>query len=124
MPIGGTSSGEFVDPAAPGTRLDYWLAEVGSSAVHGPVHIPAVVRSPSRPLGLRVVPNPTARGARVSFRVDAAGSTARVRILGASGRELRVLLLERAIEGENTVSWDGADARGLTAAPGTYFITV
>jgi hypothetical protein len=123
-PIGGTSSGEFVDAAAPETRLAYWLSEVGSSGVYGPAYVPALVRSPSRPLGLRVVPNPSSGGARISFLVLDDSTAARVLVFGAGGREIRSWVLESLESGETTIQWDGRDERGIAASPGTYFVKV
>jgi len=64
-------------------------------------------------------PNPTARGARLSFSLP---HTRRVRLelLDLQGRTVRVLVEEELAAGEHRTHWDGADAAGRPVPAGLY----
>jgi len=62
------------------------------------------------------------RFAEVRFTLAAAAGVS-ARILNVAGREVRVLAADRpSPSGTNTLTWDGAAATGLRAAPGTYLL--
>jgi hypothetical protein len=115
-------AGSFRDESAPRTALEYWLLEVGlEGATYGPVVI-APLRSGSADAAvLRVMPNPTSRGARIHVDVEP-GTEVRLLIVDAQGRAQRLLASRSSAEGIETILWDGRDDRGRDLPPGTYFI--
>jgi hypothetical protein len=91
-----------------------WVAGSGTSSA-----------APAR-LALRVEPNPIASrsgGATLRFQVPTAGP-ARVRILDASGRLVRLLLDDALPAGQQAVTWDGRNADGSRLASGVYLVEV
>lgn len=68
-------------------------------------------------------PNPTARGASVTFRLDH-GEHVRLAITDVAGRRLRLLHEGTLPSGEHTRTWDGMTDGLGRAAPGVYLITL
>ncbi len=66
------------------------------------------------------LPNPAREGTQLRFRQPRAGR-ARLAILDASGREVRVLADGERGAGEHTERWDLGDSRGRAVATGVYF---
>lgn len=77
--------------------------------------------SPISSAGISGAPNPFTGNTRLSFDVPSP-ARARVTLLDALGRRLRVLAEEDRPSGPWTVLWDGADDRGRTLPPGVYFV--
>jgi hypothetical protein len=69
---------------------------------------------------LQNVPNPFNPTTTISFTLSKA-ENAKVEIFDASGQSVRVLFDGTGEAGLNTVSWDGANARGNKVASGAYF---
>lgn len=65
--------------------------------------------------------NPAAGDAAVAVTMQHAGA-ARVTVLDAAGRAVRVLADGRLPAGRTELRWDGRDARGARAAAGVYFV--
>jgi hypothetical protein len=115
-------TGSFRDESAPRTALEYWLLEVGSEgAMYGPVVIAPLRPGSADAAVLRVMPNPTSRGARIHVDVEP-GTEVRLLIVDAQGRAQRLLASRSSAEGIETILWEGRDDRGRDLPPGTYFI--
>jgi len=112
----------FLDEAAPRTALDYWLLDVTDSGkTYGPVRIAPMRPGSASATVLRVVPNPTSRGARISFDVEP-GATAMLLVVDAQGRMQRKLVENASVQSTESIEWDGRDERGHELPPGTYFV--
>ena len=66
-----------------------------------------------------IEPNPFADKTVIEYMIPQA-SEVRVQVLDAQGREIRTLLDCMPLAGIHQVTWDGLDADGHPAAPGTY----
>jgi hypothetical protein len=66
-------------------------------------------------------PNPTAGAVRVAFSLPREASID-VAVYDVRGARVRTLVRGAYAAGEHAVEWDGADARGREASPGTYFV--
>ncbi len=86
--------------------------------VSGPAGLDEARTSAARLLAAR--PNPTSGQVDLGF-VLATGSRVRLRVMDASGREVRELLSETLPAGRHSVSWDGRTRDGLPAATGVYY---
>lgn len=127
--VGNPEAGEWLArirgfniPAGPQTVSIFGVAEPQSQAVSEHQSANAV----RGVLALRVEPNPMAgslRRASVRFQVPASGA-ARVRILDASGRMVRVLYEGTFAAGPQALAWDGRDSGGTRLAPGVYLVDV
>lgn len=71
-------------------------------------------------LGLRAVPNPFNPRTRFAFDLARPGA-ARLTILSANGRVVRVIDCGWLEAGAQAIPWDGLDARGSSVASGNYF---
>lgn len=72
---------------------------------------------------LVVSPNPATREVSLRFALPAAG-WAKVSIFDVAGRRLRVLADGPRAAGSHDLTWNGAGADGVPAAPGVYFARV
>ncbi len=68
-----------------------------------------------------IVPNPTARAARVDFEVPRA-DRAMLDVYNVAGERVTNLLDGAVKAGPNSVTWDGRNSRGNLVPPGTYFV--
>jgi len=50
------------------------------------------------------------------------GGPAEVAVFDASGRRVRTLLSETMAAGRHPLAWDGAEASGVAAPAGVYFV--
>jgi len=66
-------------------------------------------------------PNPSNRGASVSFRLGAAQEVS-LSVLDVRGRLVRTVFRGYAPAGDHVQSWDGNTDRGVGAAPGVYYL--
>ena len=73
------------------------------------------------PGSMQVVPNPTRRGAQISFTTTNA-SIARLSIVDAGGRLVRRLIDREFSAGRYETIWDGRDDSGLLTGSGMYFV--
>jgi hypothetical protein len=103
-------------PSSNGKNLEAFY-KVGFSNVTG------VEASPRETVTrlLRNYPNPFNPSTHVEFTLgrDAAAT---LRVYDVTGRLVRTLLDSYVAAGRHTVSWDGRDDRGITAASGVYFM--
>ena len=102
-------------PLAAGAVMDDLLLEPSQ-----PLAVPGG-RGPARGPGIAVVPNPTRAGVQVRLAAGD-GLEPRVEVLDAGGR--RVATLARATADGPAWRWDGRDASGHRAPPGTYLVRV
>jgi hypothetical protein len=65
-------------------------------------------------------PNPFRSATRIAFDLPAPGAV-RLRVFDVQGRLVRTLVDAEVPAGRHDVPWDGSDAAGLPAGPGTYF---
>jgi hypothetical protein len=65
-------------------------------------------------------PNPARDGTRIAYTLAHAGR-ARLELVNAAGRVIRVLLDGNLDSGKHEIVWDGLDSQGRTAAAGVYF---
>ncbi len=85
---------------------------------------------PAAPVLLPAFPNPTPGGARIPFQIPEGSSLARITIVDAAGRTVKVLTAKvggiyeggSGLPGEGLASWDGRDRRGFIAPSGVYFV--
>jgi hypothetical protein len=66
-------------------------------------------------------PNPFSEQTSIRFRVDRPRADVRVDVFDVTGRRVRTLLARPMTRGTHVVGWDGRDADGRLAAPGSYF---
>ena len=71
----------------------------------------------------RPSPNPTSRGAQVTFRL-AQPEFVRLSVVDVGGRKIRTLHEGMMLAGDHTRTWDGRTDRSIQAGPGVYFITL
>jgi hypothetical protein len=70
-----------------------------------------------------VFPNPTPDGATVPFELPAGAGQARITIVNAAGRVVRLLAVDAGSGGSaGSLFWDGRDENGRLAPTGVYFI--
>ena len=86
-----------------------------------PSSLVGVDYAPGSGPGARAYPNP-ARGS-VRFEItEHAGGHARIQVFDVRGRRVRVLHDGPLEPGNHVRVWDGRDGRGLSLAPGVYFL--
>ncbi len=79
---------------------------------------------PAVRLGLdQNVPNPFNPITTIRFTLPSAGSAALI-VHDVTGREVINLMTGPAAAGENSVTWNGRDNRGLEVGSGVYFYTL
>jgi hypothetical protein len=119
---GGDGSYEAFDGRTVGDdpRRTYVLALAGQEVGRQSIELAA----PTRPLTLRVAPNPFNPSVVIAYELPRA-STVDVVVYEATGRRVRKLVAG-AVEaaGRHTRRWDGRDAAGRDLASGTYLIRV
>jgi hypothetical protein len=95
-------------------------ADPASVQVEAPAAVSAgEPRAPSR--GNILHANPYVPGSPIRFTLESEAA-ARIEILDATGRRVRVLRDGRLDRGSHAVRWDGRDDRGATAPSGVYFV--
>lgn len=95
----------------PSFGIARWM---GLTRLDAPADVPAALRL-SAPR-----PNPASGPQRFAFTLPAA-SHVRLVIHDVAGRRVATLLDESRAAGTHAATWDGRDASGASAAPGTYF---
>jgi hypothetical protein len=75
---------------------------------------------PALRLFLRSAPNPVQLRSTLQFSLPAAGA-ASLKVFGADGRLVRVLVDGPTTAGEHTVDWNLTDTRGQRVPAGVYF---
>jgi hypothetical protein len=70
-----------------------------------------------------VIPNPSARGAMVEFRIPR-GRSARLEVVDVSGRRIRDLGRHSGTGTRQRIFWDGLDDRGRGARSGVYLLVL
>jgi hypothetical protein len=99
------------DPAAMSGVIDSLLALAD-------VEVPA---SPASDLTVGACrPNPIERAGTIPFSLRAP-THARLTVLDAAGRKVRILLDRTLAAGSHRAAWDGRDASGRLVAPGVYY---
>jgi len=100
-------------------------ATVISSPVSNPIDIPApltAVEPTGRGgLSLTATPNPFRNRTRLGITIEHAGS-ARVAVIDATGRRVRLLYEGTLESGGHEFSWDGRNDSGALAASGVYLV--
>lgn len=94
-----------------------------TAATRGPANVPTAVGAPAASKRTRLIdirPNPTHRGATVSFELEK-GAAVKLDLHDAAGRIVRMLLDERRGPGVQAVSWDGRGESGERVRPGVYY---
>jgi aminopeptidase N len=87
---------------------------------------PLAVDPPALAAPLRLLPpapNPTPRGAAITFSLPRAGET-RVALVDAAGRRVAELRRGPLPAGQHHVEWDGRDGNGRLVAGGIYWVSV
>lgn len=120
-----------VTPGGPGA--DSCTVTITSNDPSGPSLIPVLLDIvsavgptpvPGPPGSVFVAPNPFTLSTTVHFRLTDA-SRATVEIWSVDGKRIRTLALNQAFSpGDNTVLWNGLDAKGTPVASGIYFVRV
>ncbi|MFH1277484.1 MAG: M20/M25/M40 family metallo-hydrolase [Candidatus Eisenbacteria bacterium] len=77
--------------------------------------------APARARLARNVPNPFNPATRITFTLPEGGARVSLRIYDVTGRLVRTLVDGVREAGGHSVSWNGADDRGRSAASGVYF---
>lgn len=85
--------------------------------------VPAGGEGPEVNPYLAVNPNPFRTQTRLDFSLQQPGHV-RVALFDVQGRQVRVLADETRSAGRQSVSWDGRDAAGETAAAGVYYARI
>ena len=109
-----TLPGEFVNATVNGTLSTggSFVATVGSKfAGHG------------KGLNSKIRPNPVNPKTEITFRLTQAGRVG-VRIYDLQGRLVKTLLDENRPVGNQTVTWNGSNARSATVPSGVYFVKI
>jgi len=65
-------------------------------------------------------PNPGNALMKINFSVPSPGSTS-LYICDVTGREIKRLVEDKTLEGEQSTSWDGTDASGARVSPGLFY---
>ncbi len=116
-------------PADLGAVLGIFKPGTGSevtATTRGPINAPTAVGDPNLPriprlLGLR--PNPTRRGAVISYELPGA-VLVRLSIHDATGRQVRTLVNEPRDPGVHSTAWDGTIAGGARVPAGVYYASL
>ncbi|MGD8396122.1 MAG: phospholipase D-like domain-containing protein [Candidatus Eiseniibacteriota bacterium] len=74
-----------------------------------------------RRLSVRNLPNPFNPYTAITFELERAAATPRIRIIDATGRQVRELTPGPLGAGRHAIAWDGTDASGHPLASGVYF---
>ncbi len=105
------------------TGLFPYFCSIHTTTMHGSVTVGSPVAVGDGPAGvtrlLAARPNPARGVVRLDFELSA-GARARLTILDAAGRLVRVLADGLQPAGRHTLTWDGRAASGVRAASGTY----
>ena len=120
--LAGRTRYEFVDPAPPAGRTDYWLQELGrsgSTTWYGPVILEAGLTAD--PILNAVYPNPFTSSTVVRYSLSGSRNVKLV-VYDPAGRRVKVLVDEIQGGGDYRASWDGTSANGSQAPAGMYFI--
>jgi len=120
-PLNGVGSFQFEDRDAPLGELEYWLQasnEQGSETWFGPV---LLATTPLRFQLTGNFPNPFNPQTTIAYELTATGPV-QLAIHDARGRLVRLLIEATQPAGRHSVTWDGRDQYGRTAASGVYFL--
>jgi hypothetical protein len=103
----------------------YWVTAVDGAGNESVAAMPSLVGAPSPGSeGFELAPpspNPSRGDVVFSWSLPADGS-ARLAIVDAAGRTVRVLTAGTRPAGPQRVTWDGRDARGQVVRAGAYFV--
>ncbi len=123
--LSGRTDYTFVDPDPPAGETEYWLAErtrTGTVEWHGPAVLSAAAIGGK--LAMTQPPNnPFVTSTQLSFRLPENGEV-NLRIFDMAGREVAHPFSGFLAAGEQTVEWNGRDARGQRLSAGAYFYRI
>jgi len=86
----------------------------------GTVDVPPVIGSPGVALALAVAPQPSREGAALTFALSEVAPV-QIDLYDVAGRHVRRVADARFVVGPHTITWDGRDDEGRSAAAGIYF---
>lgn len=123
--IGRTGATSYADPVSPPASVEYCVAAVDDAGNESALSSPAIGVSDVHDLSARRFnlsqnhPNPFNPSTLIAFTLDRSMEVTLV-VYGLDGRRIRTLWNGPAIEGRNTVVWDGADDGGRRVSSGVY----
>jgi len=125
--IAETTEQWWTDTLYDGWNVSYEISAVDTSGNEGPKADPdqtTAVETPRTPDAFALypnVPNPFNPATTVRYDVPATGGHVTITIYDVNGRLVRTLVNEVQAPGEKSVTWNGRDDNGTSAASGVYF---